>query len=361
MKTRFILIIFCACSFWAFAQYNSAWIPILEDLAVKPKANKPESEPNLKEFALGPLQKILDGYVVKDIAFDSKGNAWIATLKQGLIRYNENETVFYNSENSVLPENFIIWDIAVDKDDNVWIGADGLWKYDGKEFTHYNSQNTAIPEDAVWSIAVDSKNNIWFASCRFRQGGLVKYDGKSWTIYTPDNSPLPTNAVKSITIDQSDNIWLSLSDYVNQAYLVKISNDEWNIYDKNDFGFSPYYLGGIQCDGKNRLWVTIDYSLAATVASPPPHFFIFDGKHTSQLSCRQNMGFGDRRTGLIIDHNDYVWCFGVGAICGVWINEQWTQFDDSEFEGERIWVIKEDPNHRLWFGMENGIYVQSIK
>ena len=302
-------------------------------------------------------QKILDGYAVTAIAFDSKGNAWIGTQGKGLIRYNTNETVIYNSENSILPEDFWISDIAVDKNDNVWIGADGAWKYDGEEFTLYNSQNTTMPEDVVWSIAVDSKNNIWFASCRFRQGGLVKYDGTKWTSYTPDNSPLPTNSVKGIAIDKSDNIWLALSDYVNLSYLVKISNDKWNVYDENDLGFTPYYLGGIQCDSKNRLWGAIDYSLSGTWVSPPPHFFIFDGQQTTLLSCGDDISI--RHSKIMIDSNDYVWCFGSGSVCGVWIDEQWTQLDNSEFGGSSVWVIKEAPNRRIWFGTTNGIYIRN--
>jgi len=314
-------------------------------------------EPKSDVFEIGSLQKILDGYVVKAIAFDSKGNAWIGTQDEGLIRYNENETVIYNFENSILPSDFVIWDIAVDKNDNVWIGAsDGVWKYDGKKFTLYNSQNTTMPEDIVWSIAVDSNNNIWMASCRFRQGGLVKYNGSTWTAYTPDNSPLPTNSIQGIAIDKLDNIWLSLSDYVTQGYLVKISNDTWTIYDEKDLGFKPYYFGGIQCDSKNRLWGAIDYSLSSTWVSPSPHFFIFDGKQATTLSCEEDIHIGGRPR-VTIDNNDYVWSYGLGSACGVWIGEQCKQFDSSVFGGSNPWIIKEDSNHKLWFGTENGIYI----
>ena len=231
---------------------------------------------NDKNFELGPLQKILDGYEVMRIAFDSKGNAWIVTRGKGLIRYNENETVVYNFDNLVLPENFYIFDMAVDKNDNVWIGGDvGLLKYDGKKFTLYNSRNTAMPEDIVWSIAVDSQNNLWLASCRVRQGGLVKYDGSKWTVYTLANSVLPVNMIHSIAIDKSDNVWLALGEYVNESYLVKISNekwnnDNWNIYTEKELGFKPYSLGSIQCDSKNRLWGTIDYSLSSSFISNRP-------------------------------------------------------------------------------------------
>ena len=313
----------------------------------------------IEQEARGFKLESLDGYVVKAIDFDSKGNAWIGTQGKGFIRYNENENeiVLYNSENSILPKDFVLWDIAVDRNDNVWIGADGLWKFDGKNFTHYNSQNTTMPEDVVWSIAVDSENNIWFASCRFNQGGLVKYDGRTWTTYTPDNSPLPTNSIKGIAIDKSDNIWLSLSDYVTRSSLVKISNDTWTVYGEKELGFMPYYMGGIQFDSKNRLWGVIDYSLSSAMGGHSPHFFIFDEKQTTQLTCGNNIRVGGRPQ-ITIDNKDNVWCFGIGMTSGVWIGEQWQQFDNSVLGGLNPWIIKEDPKGRLWFGSENGIYIR---
>ena len=320
---------------------------------------------------VGPLHKLLGGYVVQAIAFDSKGNAWLGAYelknpqeanqkpedKHYIIRYNTQAMVFYHSGNSILPEDFRILDIAVDKNDNVWFGGTGgLLRYDGKEFTFFNSQNTAMPEDVVTSIAVDSKNNIWLASCRFRQGGLVKYDGSQWTTYTPDNSALPGNLIHGIAIDKSDNVWLALGDYVNQAYLVKISNGKWDLFGEKELGFKPYYFGGIQCDSKNRLWGAIDYSLSNTMVSPSPHFFIFDGEITNLLTCGDGIRVGKQK--ITIDHKDNVWCFGAGATCGVWIGNRWTQLDRSEFGGSSVWIIKEDTERRIWFGTENGVYIR---
>ena len=183
-------------------------------------------------------RKILDGYFVKSIAFDKLGNAWIGTFKQGLIKYSSTGTVVYNSSNSVIPDSAVIQDIAVDSKNNIWIGCEGLIKYDGNSFTFFNTKNTPMPEDLVGSVAVDSKDNIWFTSCRFRQGGIVKYDGLNWTVYTPDNSALPANFVGSIAVDKNDNVWLALSEIVNNASLVKISNNSWTTYTGNDLGFS---------------------------------------------------------------------------------------------------------------------------
>ena len=307
------------------------------------------SEDGDKTFELGALQKILDGYVVRAIAFDSKGNAWIGAQKQGLIRYNKKETIFYNSDNSVLPKDFWVTDLAVDKNDNVWIGKDGLWKYDGKEFTLYNSKNTAMPEDVAESIAVDSKNNIWFVSCRFRQGGLVKYDGVKWTVYTPDNSDLPDNLINDIAIDQSDNVWLTVNDY-----LVKISGDKWNVYDKNDLGLTNLIFSGVQFNSKNLLFGIVDHSFNNLAIQPPCEFYNFDGKKAKLLSKIDNATSIPGQTKITIDHNDYVWCYSFGSrnVCGVWTGNQWTQLELNAC------VIKEDPDHRIWIGTINGVYIR---
>ena len=316
-----------------------------------PEQSSPEHIPS-EPFELGTLQKILDGYIVNAIDFDSKGNAWIGTINQGIIRYNEGEIVLYNTDNSIIPNDFIAYDIAIDKNDNVWIGGgEGLLKFDGEEFTLYNSQNTAMPEDLVQKIEVDSKNNIWFASCRFRQGGLVKYDGIEWTAYTPDNSALPDNLINDIAINQQDDIWLTVNNF-----LVKFSDNKWEVYDKDDLGLTNFIFAGIQFNSKNSLIGINDHSFNGSLLQPPCELYNFDGKKAVLLSNIDNLTIIPGQTQITIDHNDNIWC--IGLECGTWIGNQWTQFDRSEFGGLSIWAMKEAPNHRIWFGTENGIYIR---
>lgn len=227
--------------------------------------------------------KILDGYFVKSIAFDKHGNAWIGTFKQGLIKYNSTGVTVYNSDNSIISDSSVIYDLAIDSKNNVWIACEGLIKFDGNNFTHYNSSNTPIPEDFVSSIAVDSKDNVWFSSSRFRQGEIVKYNGADWIVYTPDNSDLPVNFVQSIAVDKNDNIWLALNEIVNDSYLVKISKDNWNVYTKSDLGFTPYYFGNVQINNKSKLCGAIDYILSSTIYNNGNQVFIFDGTATESL------------------------------------------------------------------------------
>lgn len=299
--------------------------------------------------------KILDGYFVTSIAFDSKGYAWIGTFKQGLIKYNSNETIIYNSSNSILPSNFVAWDIAIDSKNNVWIGCEGLLKFDGTTFTLYNSTNTDIPEDFVYSIDIDSKDNIWFTSCRFREGGIVKYNGSEWKVFTPVNSDLPVNFVQSIAIDHNDNTWLALGEIVNNASIVKISGNNWKIYTEDDLGFSPYYFGNIDVNSKNEICGAIDYSLSSTMVNSGPQVFIFNGNSSQQLQF-DNI---TRIKSLTVDNEDNIWCTTYNGY-SVYNGEKWV-VDDSTFKEFSVFTIEQDFNNRIWLGTGNGIFINKEK
>lgn len=297
--------------------------------------------------------KILDGYFVTSIAFDSKGNAWIGTFKQGLIKYNSAETVVYNSSNSIIPSSSVIWDIAVDSKDNVWIGSDGLIKYDGTRFTLYNSSNSLIPEDFVYSIDIDSKDNIWFTSCRFRQGGLVKYDGNAFQVFTPDNSDLPVNSIRSIAVDNDDNVWLALSEIVNDSYLVKISGTGWKTFKSADLGFSPYYFADIDINSQNQVCGAIDYTLSSTWPNSGPQVFVFDGHNSEQMRINDN----SMLKSLIVDTDDNLWCSIIGGYA-VYTGDSWI-IDDSTYKEHGVFTISQSNDKRIWLGTGDGIYINN--
>lgn len=303
-----------------------------------------------------PLQtdfktQILDGYFIKSIAFDNNGNAWIGTFKQGLIKYNSSETIIYNSDNSIISDTSVIYDIAVDSKNNVWISCDGLIKYDGTSFTKYSTENSPIPENFISSIAIDSKDNIWFSSSRFRQGGIVKYDNTNWSVYTPDNSDLPVSFVQSIAIDDNDNVWLALNEKVNDSYLVKISNDNWTTYSNSDLGFTPYYFGNIEINSKNELCGAIDYSLSSMITNNGPQVFIFNENSSMQLQYdnESNIKF------ISVDNQDNIWCGTYGGYA-VYDGQEWI-IDNTSFNDASVFAIEQSPDNRIWLGTGSGIYI----
>ena len=294
---------------------------------------------------------ILRGYFVKSIAFDSEGNAWIGTFRQGLIKYNTTETIIYNSSNSMFPDSLIIWDLAVDSQDKLWIGSEGIIEFDGQNFVFHNSRNSPIPEDYVHSIAIDSKDNVWFTSCRFRQGGIVKFDGNTWEVLTPENSELPVNFVQGIAVDRNDNVWLALGETVGNSYLTKISGDKWNTYTSDDIGFAPYYLSDIAVNSHNEVCVAIDYSLSSIWVHSGPLAFVFDGFSSVELKMDHTTSAGS----LLVDKEDNIWCTtGHGFAVYNW--EYWIQ-NDSIFRECGSFEIVQAPDNAIWIGTGDGIYI----
>jgi len=294
--------------------------------------------------------RILEGFFVTAMDFDQLGNAWIGTFNQGLIKYNPQETVVYDTSNSDIP-CVPIWDVTVDSKNNVWIGCESLIQFDGNRFTTYNSGNSKIPEDFISSIAVDSKDNVWFASCRFREGGLVKFDGSQFTVYTPENSPLPVNLIHGIAIDVNDIVWLAVTETVTETHLVKISRGKWTLFTKNELGFSPYYIGNIQINSDNKVCAAIDYSLSSTWVNSGPQVFIFDGRVTEQLQ------FDDvtKVRSVTVDRSDHLWCTTWNGYA-VYDGNHW-KVDDSTFSDTGVFTIEQAPDARIWIGTGNGIYI----
>ena len=294
---------------------------------------------------------ILEGYFIKSIAFDSKGNAWIGTFRQGLIKFNSSETVVYNSSNSLIPDSLVISDIAVDGKDRIWIGAEGLIEFDGRKFKVHNSENSSIPEDYVHSIAIDSKDNLWFTSCRFRQGGIVKYDGSNWEVFTPENSELPVNLVHSIAVGRNDEVWLALGETTGNSYLTEISDGRWRTYTGEDLGFDPYYLSQIAVNSQNEVCAGIDYSLSSCLYHSGPQVFVFDGNTSIQLMLDSTAGV----RALMVDNEDNIWC-STGQGFAVYNWEHWIR-NDTIFREYGSFEIVQAPDNAIWIGTGNGIYI----
>ncbi|MGD9930699.1 MAG: two-component regulator propeller domain-containing protein [Mangrovibacterium sp.] len=319
--------------------------------------NKSDEEiiPSGNQFS----ETILEGFDVVSIAFDNEGNAWIGTYNWAidtnypeLIKYNRKSTEIqvYNSTNSLIEDGSFIWDIAVDDQDNIWIGSDGLVKFDGTNFSKFTTKNSDIPVGYVHDIIVDSNKSVWFSSSSHLEGGLVKYDGTSWTVYTPENSDLPYNGVRSVAIDREDNIWLALYRTVNESALVKIDKNNWTVYDSNNFGFTPYLFGNIQINSKNQVCASIDYTFS-DVPHNGPQFFIFDEISTQKIQYDNELNI----TRIVTDEHDTIWGIGTNVFV-IFDGEKWI-VDDTTFKDLYINTIERSPDKKIWIGTSNGIYI----
>jgi len=156
-----------------------------------------------------------------DIVIDKNNVKWLGTTLNGVIGFSENNgtTMIKNlSENNGNLPSFVVRAIAIDNDNNLWIGTNQglrvLYNTSGF-FTTTNPQaesiiilEEGIPKELMFGqtitdIKVDGANNKWVSTF---DAGVFQFspDGqKTIHHFTKDNSPLPSNGITDMSIDHT--------------------------------------------------------------------------------------------------------------------------------------------------------------
>jgi ligand-binding sensor domain-containing protein len=201
---------------------------------------------------------------LRNMAKDSDGNLWVTTQFGGIARFDGTNSSVYSSSNSGLPTDQYCTSIAIDNENNKWIGSlMFLNKFDGEEWQSWTTPLSAIaaywfiydlkfdrngvlwlggsspewkfaqftgteiqafPEitASVHAIEFDGENNQWLATAN----GLVKYDGRTFTSYNTANSAIPGNCIYDVKSDASGNLWLAIG-----KYLVRFDGENFTSYE----------------------------------------------------------------------------------------------------------------------------------
>ncbi len=150
--------------------------------------------------------------------FGSQGNTWVAGDCGGLARLNTNgewaqyrETDFsgLDASYSCLRNTY---SLAMDNNGRLIAGTQcaELFILDVDNMSavdYFNKDNSEMTQDIIWRIAIDKLNNIWVD--RFYDNaadGLACYNGSEWKYYNTENSPLPSNKVYDLTTGPEGNI-----------------------------------------------------------------------------------------------------------------------------------------------------------
>ena len=155
-----------------------------------------------------------------DIEIDDYGNKWIASLRSGLIGFNNDSgnirlRKVFSQDQSDMPSSYVK-SIAVDNNNHLWIGTvQGLRVlYNTSNFfdaSIVTTQKIVILEDGIprelleqqyiTDIEVDGANNKWVGTIG---SGLFYFSPNGQqTIYhfTKENSPLPSNNINDISVN----------------------------------------------------------------------------------------------------------------------------------------------------------------
>ena len=155
-----------------------------------------------------------------DIEVDQFGNKWIASLRSGLIGFNDESgenklRKVFSQDQSDMPSSYVK-SIAVDNNNHLWIGTvQGLRVlYNTSNFfdtSVVTTQKIVILEDGIprelleqqyiTDIEVDGANNKWVGT--IGSGVFYFSPNGQQTIYhfTKENSPLPSNNINDISVN----------------------------------------------------------------------------------------------------------------------------------------------------------------
>lgn len=157
---------------------------------------------------------------------DSSGNIWIASLHNGVYRYNPVQETLkqYDATYNVIRPNGeaysnisdqMTWKILETRDKEIWIGGTfSFYKYDALQDTLISMfDQDATNEDFYMvfiSLREDNEGDLWLST---RTKGLIRYDRSTKNItnypYDPDGSDHISNSfIYDFIIDGNQNFWL---------------------------------------------------------------------------------------------------------------------------------------------------------
>lgn len=122
---------------------------------------------------------------VYDIAEDSEGNIWVATMGSGVFRYDQQTRALKHYLNNINDPHSLssssVSSISETSDGSIWFSTDrgGICKYnkDKDNFTTYSIAQ-GLPDDVAYKILEDKKQNLWFGTNK----GLVCFNPRTLKI-----------------------------------------------------------------------------------------------------------------------------------------------------------------------------------
>lgn len=174
------------------------------------------------------------------IGEDNKGDIWIGSQGDGLLKYDGKKFTLYNHLNSNFVLSSYINYIKKGQDGDLWVAfSNGIGRFDG------NSWQVSFKTSWINSLNV-SPNNVALAAAD-RGGGLVRYSNNKFELLTQEHGDIPNNFVATACYDKMDNLWIGrIKDGIDL-----LSNGTWSHLDsaKNGLPNSNVRILDILDDG----------------------------------------------------------------------------------------------------------------
>ena len=259
-----------------------------------------------------------------------------------------------------------------DSENRIWIGTrDGLFMLRTEEKSPFqnikNDRNSAnsLQHTTVSDVLVESNNVVWIATANglnrvhFVDKSKEKFEIESFIDKRPEKNPLDGNKVQSMTIDRSGLLWLGTKDnlkffnpktkrFIDKPYLLKKLKKKTFVRalyrDLSDNIWIGFESGGIfRYDSKTDSVYPIDIQVEN---------HRLNECMTINGSTSGEVWIGSRYSGLFRafpDRNGTFYSYKQYELTGS--NNDLSQLSNS------ITAIFTDPNHNIWIGTADGLFL----
>ena len=333
---------------------------------------------------------------VLDIYDDNAGSIWIATLNNGVCRYNVKEKSFnWLTEREGLSNNHVRC-IERDTWGNYWFGTSGggVCNYYGQLFTHYTKEN-GLRANFIYEIFRDKDGMLWLANgdkgvcayddhangtspdqkftCYGEDEGFVNFkvraidqeenghllfgtDGQGIYVFNGETfselSEFRKKFIRDIKRDKNGFVWVATAG--NGLYKFKLegstiaSNSLLNLTTKEKLPHNR--LSCLHVDRKNRVWIGTENNGVALVVDDKIvyNITIADGIAANSIRCIDE------------DKNGYLWIgtAGNGISCIPIYKENWPikNFDHkSGLTSSNVYLLAHEGSDFIFVGTEAGL------
>lgn len=182
-------------------------------------------------------------YISGGVAIDINNNVWIGT-QAGLAKFDGANWTSFDVEDGLI-ENYVNC-VTTDIAGNVWVGtASGVSKFNGVNFVNYTTTE-GLADNTINHIAAGLDGNVWLAT----NAGLSKFNGTDFTNYgTVDG--FPEDLISYIRVDASGNVWLGTW----SSGVVLFDGTDFSIVISTSNGLPEKYICSIAIDGFGNKWI----------------------------------------------------------------------------------------------------------
>ena len=242
---------------------------------------------------------------VLGMAEDNSGKLWVGTYRNGC-GWVDKQTGAYHRLPSTQTECESVFDVAITKDDILWIGSmgDGLKRVNlntGEERTYRSQLNTN--SDSLSNCLL----NDYIAQLKLSPDGKRLYVGtciglacldlatNSWTKVFQTNGIIRDIQINTIQEDSKGRIWAGTSEGL---YCYELKSGKTDLYNKRS-GLTDEYIAGIELSNKGQIWVSTGHGLSQMdpETGKTINYFADDGLQDNEFS--EGVSFADKDGSLI--------------------------------------------------------------